>query len=67
MLALISPWNTAEGPSAATAGILVVGHNPELTNIASELVGESIGMPTGALLGIDLPTRALLHNVVPSA
>lgn len=67
LLALISPWSGRPGEAPRPGHLLVVGHNPELTNVASQLVGESLGMPTGALIAIDLQSRTLLHSLVPDS
>lgn len=35
--------------------LLMIGHNPGFERLASQLIGEEVEMPTGALMEIDLP------------
>lgn len=65
LLALISPWTGREGEESTDAAVVVVGHNPELSQVASALAGEPIGLSTGALVAIELPERRLLHHITP--
>ena len=38
--------------------VLLVGHDPDFSDLASTLVGGPVAMPKGALVRIDLPRRA---------
>lgn len=60
LLALVSPWTEVPG-----AGVVVVGHNPTLSILTYDLTGDDRGLSTGALVGIDLAERRLLHHVRP--
>lgn len=67
LLALISPWTGRDGEPPADAAVLVVSHNPALPQVAAELIGEAISMPTGTLVAIELSERRLLHHIEPES
>jgi len=45
----------ARSSDDSAARVLMVGHNPGFERLASQLVGESIEMPTGSLIEVELP------------
>lgn len=61
LLALLAPWTEGDG----RVDVVVVGHNPTLAWLASQLTREDRGLSTGTLVGIDLVGRRLLHHVRP--